>query len=170
MKMLLGLILTLTACSVVASDVHTVPLDIRRDFKESSCAEVLDYYSDSNVIEKPYLYGVVSIATGTKIENDYSFIAWCKSIDKNVERPYVLVGKLNGVTWPGGCKFPVRGFDYPGGVSITRRKVDLGLFADFQNRSVGKNTAFGPVVQSERDGLAYEVFCHRGRWLKRSLD
>lgn len=168
MRVLFALVLLLAVHSATAEEVHTVPTDIQHYFKRNSCWEVMDYYSESRVIEKPYLYGIRSAVTGNKVKKDYSFIAWCKSTGGDGQ--YVLVGQLDGIRWPGGCKFPIRDFDYPGGLSVSRRTVDLSEFTNFPHKSAGRRTSFGPVIRSERDGLAYEVFCHRGMWVKRNID
>ena len=167
MKIFLGMFLAIHPAMAVG--VHTVPADIRDHFIRSGCSEITDYYSESRVVEKPYLYGVRSTITGNKIDNDYSFVAWCKSNDRS-ERKYILVGRLGGAVWPGGCKLPIRDFDYPGGLSIKRRRIDLSGYMDFARKEVGKSSAVGPVIRSEKDGLVYEVFCHHGSWVKRNID
>lgn len=169
MRTLLQLAMLLATQSTVAIDVHTVPVDVRSYFAKNGCSEVFDYYSESRIVEKPYLYGVRSTITGMRSEGDYSFIAWCKS-NKAVEDEYVLIGQLNGVGWPGGCKFPIHGFDYAGGLSIASRKINLAAFTDFRNKNVGDGSVSGLVIQSVKDGLAYQVFCHRGEWIRRNID
>lgn len=164
MRIILLIMLVLTMRAAVAADVHVVPIEIRDYFKANGCSEVLDYYSESRVIDKPYLYGAISLAGGVKSNNDYSFIAWCKSLGGNFDNQYVLVGRLDGAVWPGGCKFPIGGFDYPGGIGIARKKISLGAFTDFSYRKVRGGSIVGAVISSERDGLVYEVFCHRGTW------
>ncbi|QSX79733.1 hypothetical protein [Agrilutibacter solisilvae] len=168
--MLLALLILLAVKPAIAEGVHTVPVDIRDHFKSSGCSEITDYYSESRVIEKPYMYRVKSVIAGREVDNDYSFIAWCRSNKKDNETQYILVGQLGGGTWPGGCKLPIREFDYAGGLSVKVRSVDLSAFTDLARRSVGKNSARGPVIRSERDGLVYEVFCHRKSWVRRSTD
>jgi hypothetical protein len=170
MRVLFVLVVAFILHPVMAADVHTVPIDIQSYFKKNTCTEVFDYYAEARVIEKPYLYGIKSIIKSKSIVNDYSFIAWCKSSVNGPERQYVLVGQLGGEVWPGGCKFPIRDFDYPGGLSISRKQVNLSSFNDFAHKSIGRKSAFGPVIRSERDGLVYEVFCHRGAWVKSNID
>lgn len=170
MRILFTWMLLVVVQSVMATDIHTVPADIRAYFKQNSCSEVLDYYLQSRVIEKPYLYGVRSAVNGTKTKNDFSFLAWCKSTTRNADRPYVLVGRLDGATWPGGCKFPIQGFDFPGGLSVSKKKINLSMFTNFEYQSAGSHVVLGPVIRSEMDGLVYEVLCHDGAWVKRNID
>lgn len=151
-------------------EIHTVPADIRASFSGNKCEEIFDYYRDSKVTEKPYIYGALARAAGKSSTQDFSFIAWCKTTRKDVERPYVLVANLGGKVWPGGCKFPVVGFDYPGGISIIRKSVRLDSFDRLEGGKKVSGAAFGPLVESEKDGLRYELFCFKGEWLRSNSD
>lgn len=170
MKTLFILVLMLITLSLNASETHTVPLDIRSYFNKIGCSEILDYYSDSRVLDKPYLYGAVSASSGANVINDYSFLAWCKSNDVVGNGQYILVGQLEGHEWPGGCTFPVRGFDYPGGIEIKRMRINLSQFNSILRRNVGNGFSFGPVIRNEQDGLVSEIFCQRGEWVIRNID
>lgn len=170
MKMSFALMVAMLTNSLVAGDVYTVPLPIRDFLKKYDCSGTLEHYSDWKGTESPYMYRVVSAATGRRMENDNSFISWCRATDENAEMPYVLVSKLDKAVWPGGCGFPIRGFDYPGGLKIVRKHIDLDAFDEFRRKSGESSSVFGPVIVSESDGLVYEIFCQRGTWLKRNID
>ena len=79
MKNLIIFAMTLLSFAASATAVTTVPTDVVKYFKKNNCSEITEFYLRPRVIEKPYIYHVNSLVVGKKVQNDYSFLAWCKA-------------------------------------------------------------------------------------------
>ncbi|MCC8363663.1 hypothetical protein LK996_11340 [Lysobacter sp. A6] len=125
---------------------HTAPLDVRNFLVKQGCDEVVDFYSEQDVVGQPYVYGIGSLIDEGPLMRDFTFVAWCVR-----DHDYQVVADLGGRAWPGGCRFPIRGFDFAGSLTIT----DSGR---------------GILIRSERDGLVVTIRCDAGQWVRQASD
>lgn len=169
----LALISTLLpAMSIAGVSNNVVPVDIREGAKKNGCEQIFDYYDEWRMIDKPYVYGVKGMITGKRTQRDFTYLAWCQK-PQNFDNPnrYVLIADLGITQWPGGCKFPITGFEIPGGLRIKNlNNASLALYSSRSGvKAVGAKFS-GPVIESDRDGLGYEIVCHEGNWLIHTFD
>lgn len=154
-------------------DVRVLPNDLYLYAKEQGCSQVSAFYKERpEVREPPYVYGVLS-ATGQSAARDFSAAFWCERPEQDAGK-YILLLKLDGRAWPGGCPNLIVGQDFAGGLSVIRDlRESLDAYWNMRDQNpVGKSGQItsGPGIQSQYDGTGNIYYCHEGKWIARPLE
>lgn len=154
-------------------EVRVVPEDLYQFTREQECAQVTSFYEERpEVREPPYVYGLFS-AGSQSAAKDFSAALWCEQPDSQ-GRKYVLLLKLEGRRWPGGCPARIENQDFAGGLSvIADLEEPLDWFWNMRDRKpVGKpgQMTKGPGIRSLYDGTGNIYYCHEGQWVARPLE
>lgn len=154
-------------------EVRIVPEDLYRYAREQGCTQGTDFYKERpEVREPPYVYGLFSAGLQSTVQ-DFSAALWCEQPDRQ-GRKYVLLLKLDGRKWPGGCPARIESQDFAGGLSvIANLEEPLEWFWNMQDRRpVGKpgQMTKGPGIRSLYDGTGNIYYCHEGQWVARPLE
>lgn len=153
--------------------IRIVPEDLYRYIKDQGCSQVATFYKErAEVRNPPYVYGVLSPDAQTASQ-DFTAAFWCEQPDRGAKK-YVLLLKLDGRAWPGGCPNRIEGQDFVGGLSIIRNLNDpLEWYWNMHDQKpVGKPSqrTNGTGIQSIYDGTGNIYYCHEGKWVARPLD
>lgn len=154
-------------------EVRVVPEDLYQFTREQECAQVASFYKERpEVREPPYVYGLFSAGSRSTVD-DFSAALWCEQPDSQGRR-YVLLFKLDGRTWPGGCPARIENQDFAGGLSvIANLEEPLEWFWNMRDRRpVGRpgQMTKGPGIRSLYDGTGNIYYCHEGQWVARPLE
>lgn len=153
--------------------VRIVPEDLYQYAKEQGCSQVATFYKERpEVRDPPYVYGILA-GDPQAASNDFSAAFWCERPERGGKK-YVLLLKLDGRPWPGGCPSQIENQDFAGGLSVVRDLSDLlDSYWNMQDRKpVGLpgQTTKGPGVRSLYDGTGNIYYCHDGKWVARPLE
>jgi len=162
-----------TQNKVKDEEVRIIPEDLYRYAKEQGCSQVLDFYREREGIrEPPYVYGVLSAST-QGADNDFSSAFWCERPERG-DKKYVLLLKLDGRQWPGGCPNVIEDQDFAGGLSVIRNLNEpLAWYWNMKDRKrFGKpgQKTLGPGIQSIYDGTGVRYYCYQGTWIANTFD
>ena len=154
-------------------DVRIIPDDLYRYAKEQGCSQVVNFYREQpEVREPPYVYGILS-ANPQDATNDFSAALWCERPERG-DKKYVLLLKLDGRQWPGGCPSFIEGQDSAGGLSVIRNlKEPLVWYWNMKDwKRLGKlgQKTLGPGIQSIYGDTGSIYYCHQGTWIARPTD
>lgn len=147
------------------AEVLMVPKELYDYSLENNCAQVSDYYRKKfNISKPPYVYGV---------RGQYDFgIVWCEQKKENNDKNYILLLKLNGYKWPGGCPEKIENLRYPAGLSVSwNTNEPLNWYREVNNPNVQGPPDLmtnGPIIESNNDGVADHFYCHKKKWLMRT--
>jgi len=158
--------------SPLADETRVIPDELYRYGIREGCGQVADFYKEhDDVREPPYVYGILA-APGQYADNDHSAAFWCTQTSDG-EKKYVLLLKLDGKKWPGGCPDRIENQFQIGGLSIIRKLneplASYSYVDDAAIRPLAGRTS-GPGIKSSYDGTGVIFTCNRGRWAFRQLD
>lgn len=164
--------------------IRVIPEDLFQYGRQRNCLQINSFYKDRpGVTQPPYVFGLMTkkpnVAKGRDGKpiwfNDYSAAFWChKEGDK--PREFTLLLNFDGGTLGmGSCPETIEKQEYIGGLSVIELSHDpLTEYFDpitkAKYNGAGVETATGPAILSEYDGVGFVYYCYKKHWLVKALD